>query len=1111
MIRFMMLFLGVLTYLSAAVPTTTAEGRFGQLVGTEISASAYDSASGSLYVGGLFTGWNQPDGFSGTLSVTGENLCAFAADGTIRSWAPTTDGQIYGMLLSGTTLYISGYFSQVNGVSRTRLAAISTVDGSLLPFNANITGTIVNDMCMIGGTLYFGGEFSAVGGQFRADLAAVNATTGALGAWNPGCSGGNGVTALAANGSVIYIGGWFDGVGGQPRANAAAVNTSGTVLAWNPNATGSENAGHIKDLTFAFGAVLAGGYFENIGGAARTRFAALDPSTGNDLGWNLPCDQAVFSISATASDVVIGGIFTSVSGESRGGIAIVSNVGVLNPWQPNAADYVYTIVAGNGGMYGGARTFRAYLPIDETAPDNFQFNLPDSMAMIGGLTYFGGTSTFGRELYVTDGTPGGTRLVKDIVAGTSGSEVSRVTAMGGKAYFSADNGTQGRELWVSDGTQAGTHIVKDIALGGNSSNPRNLYAVGSRLVFTAFRPGVGWSMWATDGTEAGTILINDIESDALVDEYYYNWGATYCVVGSVLYFNATNSIHGSALWKTDGTVAGSQVVKNIAPGGLGGTPIAMTTMGGKLYFTSRDDNSQLWVSDGTDVGTVRYTNVFYYCDFTTAINGLIYVRATNNAMTNGIWVTDGNPNNLTLLSPTLNAAAFYIERGGKAYMNPDAPSSSAYRPLVGSDGTPGGTGVIADVSCNLPYTVGNTLYFSSPFDSGLARLWKSDGTGPGTIQVTDRIENAAAVGQVAGKVLVTTVDNWHSYSSLWASDGTDAGTVRLLPRTAITITAPTTAPSFSTTLTNLPIAGNTEDSLGVSAVTYQLSGATSGSGTATGTTTWNFTPTLNLGTTTITVTAESLDGSLRSETVVVTVSSPPSGSPNIVISLPTITDSWLSTGGGITIAGTASSSATVTSVTYDLSGATFGTGSATGTASWTFSPALNPGTTIVTMTAWDTNGQTGLDALTIIRDIANPFITISSPASSGTHLTGTPRVSVTGTATDDGGITSISYELSGATEASGTAAGTTAWSLLTPTLNHGVTTVTLTARDVANRTTVTTLDLVYPNTGETEPGNSSAPCGTSSGLAGLLMIIFLSSFRLCGSRQAYPKRNNRTL
>jgi hypothetical protein len=310
-------------------------------------------------------------------------------------------------------------------------------------------------------------------------------------------------------------------------------------------------------------------------------------------------------------------------------------------------------------------------------------------------------------------------------------------------------------------------------------------------------------------------------------------------------------------------------------------------------------------------------------------------------------------------------------------------------------------------------------------------------------------------------------------------------------RAVVTIILPTSNASWTTTLTNLPIAGTAEHPLGILAVSYQLSGATSGAGTAAGTTSWTFTPTLNPGITTIIVTAETTDGYLSTDSLAVTVNTPPAGSPTIVISSPTTGDSWLSAGGGVTISGTTSSSATVTSVSYMLSGATSGSGSATGTTSWAFSPTLNPGLTIVTMTALDNYGRTGQDAITITRDVADPVILISSPDSSGIHLVGTTRISVTGSTTDDGGITSVTYQMTGATSGSGTVTGTTSWSLLTPSLKRGITTVTFTAHDVAGRTSVVALDLLYPTTSEVGTGNASGSCGSGSGLAAMLGLVFL--------------------
>src|SRR4029077_15380051 len=82
---------------------------------------------------------------------------------------------------------------------------------------------------------------------------------------------------------------------------------------------------------------------------------------------------------------------------------------------------------------------------------------------------------------------------------------------------------------------------------------------------------------------------------------------SYAILNGVIYFAADDGIHGIELWRSDGTAAGTYLVKDIEPGPASSfvyTP-NINAINGKLYFTPVTSAKGLepWVSDGTESGT----------------------------------------------------------------------------------------------------------------------------------------------------------------------------------------------------------------------------------------------------------------------------------------------------------------------------------------------------------------------------------------------------------------------------------------------------------------------------------------------------------------------------
>jgi ELWxxDGT repeat protein len=139
------------------------------------------------------------------------------------------------------------------------------------------------------------------------------------------------------------------------------------------------------------------------------------------------------------------------------------------------------------------------------------------------------------------------------------------------------------------------YFIKDVYPGSTTSvRPSNLIGLGSTLLFT----DPYGDLWKTDGTAAGTVVVKSLPLTV---------GLTNAPVvsGGSVFFQGCTSTNGCELWKTDGTSAGTVLVKDIRPGSSSSGPIQLTDVNGTLFFAANDGATglELWKSDGTAAGT----------------------------------------------------------------------------------------------------------------------------------------------------------------------------------------------------------------------------------------------------------------------------------------------------------------------------------------------------------------------------------------------------------------------------------------------------------------------------------------------------------------------------
>lgn len=208
-------------------------------------------------------------------------------------------------------------------------------------------------------------------------------------------------------------------------------------------------------------------------------------------------------------------------------------------------------------------------------------------------------------------------------------------AVGNKVYFKTLENGSSYSLSVTDGTVAGTQTVINIG------PVYDLFEYKGNLYF-----GTSEGLWKTNGTQAGTIKL----TDAIPSQYYDPYetiSKVFCISNDILYFNAYTAANGFELWKTNGTVAGTKIVKNINPGAASSYPQSFTDAKGTLYFFAQDGtgNYGIYKTNGTAAQTQLLAYNDGYLGNIKSIDSTVFFSIHNQ-----LYTTDGTPAGTTIVN-----------------------------------------------------------------------------------------------------------------------------------------------------------------------------------------------------------------------------------------------------------------------------------------------------------------------------------------------------------------------------------------------------------------------------------------------------------------------------
>ncbi|HEX8355805.1 MAG TPA: T9SS type A sorting domain-containing protein, partial [Segetibacter sp.] len=286
--------------------------------------------------------------------------------------------------------------------------------------------------------------------------------------------------------------------------------------------------------------------------------------------------------------------------------------------------------------------------------------------------------------------------------------------------------------------------------------------LNGKFIFQGSTALTGNEIFVTDGTVAGTMLLKDILLGPLGSAPDNDMA----VLNGFVYFTASTPQEGRELWRTDGTPNGTTFVKDVIPG-IAGSNVAngydLFSNGSFLLFSAQTASSgeELWKSDGTDAGTVPLKDINPGAPSSNptsffSYNNIVLFAASDALHGTEVWKTDGTTGGTVMLKD--------IREGTNSSVN------------IGSVNT--GISNLFLVSI-----FNGRAYFSANNGTNGGEIWSTDGTEANTRILKD-IEPGTGSAipfiffgglQIGNKLIFSATTTEHG-TELWESDGTENGT-----------------------------------------------------------------------------------------------------------------------------------------------------------------------------------------------------------------------------------------------------------------------------------------------------------------------------------------------